>query len=142
MSKTVNENSLANLKSFKPGQSGNPSGRPHITPEERAMRENFQKAFAMLGNKNISEIQEIAKDPNQPAPFAIAAKALDWAFRKGNPAMYREIFDRTIGKVAQPIQLSGQLDVRPYQDLSDEELDQRIADLERRKALSPGTSEV
>jgi len=127
---------------FKPGQSGNPGGRPPITTEERMMRENFQKAFAMLGNKSISEIQEIAKDPNQPAPYAIAAKALDWAFRKGNPGMYREIFDRTIGKVPQPLQLSGEMSIRPYQDLSDDELRSRIEELERRKTLPPGASKV
>lgn len=127
---------------FKPGQSGNPGGRPAISQEERSMRENFQKAFAMLGNKTIGEIEEIAKDPNQPAPYAIAAKALSWAFKKGNPAMYREIFDRTIGKVTQQIDLSGSLDIRPYKEMSDEELERRIKDAEGRKTLPPGKSGI
>ena len=130
------------LGKWLPGSSANPSGRPPVTAEERMMRENFAKAFAMLGNRPISEIMEIAKDPSQPAPYAIAAKALEWAFKKGNPAMYREIFDRTIGKVTQQIDVKGELSVRPYEELKDDELRQRIEDAVRRTALPAGASEV
>ncbi len=121
---------------FQPGQSGNPSGRPPITEEERAMRENFKSAFAMLGNKTIAEIQAIAKDPNQPAPFVFAAKALDHAFKKGNPSMFNFIAERTLGKVSQPVEHSGSLELRPYKEMSDDELEQRIKDLARRETLS------
>lgn len=124
-----------------PGHSPNPGGRPPISPEERQMRENFQKSFAMLGTKTIAEIHAIARDPNQPAAFAIAAKALEWASKKGNPAMYREIWDRTVGKVKQDVELSGGLDLRPYKEIDDDTLRARIAALERRAALPPGTPE-
>lgn len=126
---------------FKPGQSGNPGGRTPISPEERMMKENFTQSFAMLGNKTIEEIKQLASDPKQPAPIAIAAKALEWAFKKGNPAMYREIWDRTVGKVKQDVELSGGLEVRPYKQLPDDELRNRIADLERRVALPVGEPE-
>lgn len=124
---------------FKPGQSGNPSGRPHLTDEERSMRDNFKKSFAMLGNKTIEEIETLAKDKSQVAPIAIAAKALSWAFKSGNAAMYREIWDRTVGKVSQPIDLNGNLELRPYKEMSDDELRERIEKLARGKTLPPGT---
>jgi len=125
---------------FQPGQSGNPSGRPVITKEERTMRENFQKSFAMLGTKSIAEIQAIAKDPNQPAPYALAAKALEWAFKKGNPALYREIWDRTVGKVKQDVEFSGHLEMRPYKELSDDELRKRIEDAAGRTIIPTRSS--
>lgn len=131
---------LANLKPFQPGQSGNPSGRPKLTEDEIFMRDNFKKSFAMLGTKSISEIEELAKDKTQPAPIAMAAKALSWAFKSGNPSMYREIWDRTIGKVPQPIDLQGDIQLRPYKEMSDEDLERRIKDLERGTPLPAGKS--
>lgn len=125
---------------FKPGQSGNPGGKAPLSDEERSMRDNFKKSFAMLGNKTIEEIEALAKDKSQPAPIAIAAKALSWAFKSGNAAMYREIWDRTIGKVAQPVLLSGNLEVRPYKEMSDDELRERIEKLARGKTLPTGKS--
>lgn len=90
-----------------PGHTANPSGRAALTDEERQMRANFKSAFAMLGNKTMSEISELAKDPKQPAPIVIAAKALEWAFKKGNPQMFQQIFDRTVGKVTDTVHISG-----------------------------------
>lgn len=109
--------------------SPNPSGRPSISAEEHTMRENFKKAFAMLGNKPMSEIMEIASDKSQPAPYAIAAKALEWAFKKGAPGMFKEIFDRTIGPVTQSLNIEGdmQLSTRSYvntEELTMNQLDQ------------------
>lgn len=112
---------------YKPGQSGNIKGWAGRSKEEKAMRKNFASAFAMLGTKTMAEILAIAKDPNQPAPFAIAAKCLEWAFKKGNPSMYREIFDRTMGKAVQQVELTGRdgeaIELsRPLRELPNDEL--------------------
>lgn len=75
----------ANLKPFKPGQSGNPGGRPKKKP--------------------ITEMYErILSDPENVAAIE---KATISALRKGNMAMVlqlREMADRTEGKVTQPIE--------------------------------------
>ena len=115
---------------FKPGQSGNPGGRIPITDEERAMRENFRKAFIILGTKTTAEIEEIAKDPNQPAPYAMQAKALYWFLKNGSNAIYKEILDRTLGPVQKEpliaIQNNISSTVGSVQELTDAELREKL----------------
>lgn len=70
---------------WKPGQSGNPSGRPKKKP--------------------ITEMYE--RILNDPKNIANIEKATVIALRKGNMAMVlqlREMADRTEGKVTQPIE--------------------------------------
>lgn len=122
---------------FKPGTVNNPSGRPKLTSEEIFMRENFQKSFAMLGNKTIEEIKILASDPKQPAPIAIAAKALEWAFKKGNPAMYREIWDRTMGKVTQQVEVKS---INPYEEMPLEELKELVRKQLESESVGPSLS--
>lgn len=110
---------------FKAGEpSGNPGGRPALTEEERSMRENFRKSFSMLGNKTLEEIKAIAADVKQPAPMVLAAKALEWAMKKGNPGMYREIYDRTLGKVTQHVEI----EMSGYDKMSTEDLKKLVAE--------------
>lgn len=117
---------------YKPGQSGNLSGRPKMTAEEVLMKETFRSALAAMGTKTMAEIEAIAKDPNSPAAYAIQAKAISWFWKKGNPTYYKEFLDRTLGKVAQPIEL----EQRPYAKETDEEIDRRIKIFEGGEALS------
>lgn len=74
-----------NLKPFKPGQSGNPGGRP----KKRPITELYER---ILGDpKNIAAIE----------------KAVLKTLSKGNMAMVlllREITERIEGKVTQPIE--------------------------------------
>lgn len=106
-----------------------------MSDEERKMRDNFKQSFIMLGTKTIAEIKALAEDETQPASIALAAKALSYAFKNGNPSMFREIWDRTMGKVTQDINHSGNVEVRPFEKLTDDELDRQIAALEAGKTL-------
>lgn len=71
---------LENLTPWKPGQSGNPGGRP----KTKQARQAFQKLIDELGL--------------EPAARAIYTKACE-----GDVAAFREMLDRVDGKVAQPI---------------------------------------
>lgn len=104
---------------FKVGQVANPTGRPKLTDSELLMRENFKKSFEMLGTKTMEEIRNIAEDPKQPAVYAMQAKALYWFYKNGNPAIYREILDRTIGPLPRQVDLEV---TRRFKDLPNEEL--------------------
>jgi hypothetical protein len=76
--------SLANLKPFKPGQSGNPSGRPHKKP----VTEMYERIFA------------------DPIAMKALEKSIKKALSKGQMAMVlqlREMTDRVEGKIVQPI---------------------------------------
>ena len=89
----INPNSLANLKKWKKGQSGNPKGHPgnklSITAKQREM-------LAL------------------PCPYAPGKTWLEWLADRGmalageNATYYRELMDRLEGKVVQPIE--GQID--------------------------------
>ena len=76
---------IANLKPFKPGQSGNPGGRPKKKP----LTELYERILA--DPKNLAAIE----------------KAVVKALSNGSMAMVlllREITDRVEGKVTQPVE--------------------------------------
>jgi hypothetical protein len=85
MQKSKRHKGIANLRPFKPGQSGNPNGRP--------------------AKKPITEMYErILADPKN---IAFIEKAVIQALRRGNMAMVlqlKEMTDRVEGKVMQPIE--------------------------------------
>jgi hypothetical protein len=76
---------VENLKPFKPGQSGNPGGRP----KKRPITELYERILA------------------DPTNIAAIEKAILATLHKGNMAMVllvREIAERIEGKVMQPIE--------------------------------------
>ena len=76
---------------FKPGQSGNPGGRPKTKLITQAYRELLEQ----LDPKKRKTLAEI-----------LARKAIQQAL-KGNLAALKEITDRTEGKSVQPLSHSG-----------------------------------
>jgi hypothetical protein len=117
-------------QSWKPGQSGNPNGRPKKWSdiiEAELNKESLSRAKSGPGFKTIKEI--------------ITIKLLDMA-RHGNVRAIHELLDRNLGKPKESIELSGGLDVG-ISRLSDEELDRRLEELEGRKINTPiGTPET
>jgi hypothetical protein len=101
---------LENLKPWKPGQSGNPGGRPKGKLIDEALEE------LLLGNDS-----ELA--------LAIAKKLLARA-KAGEVKAIQLVAERVQGKPKRQIELSGPdggpLDIH---NLTNEELDQRIAEL-------------
>lgn len=85
---------MAKPGTFKPGQSGNPSGRPkeigHVRDLARAHTEDA-----------IRTLVEIKRDPSQPAPARVAAA--------------QALLDRAWGKPSQMI--GGDPDAKPLQIL-------------------------
>jgi hypothetical protein len=101
---------VENLKSWKPGQSGNPGGRPKGRLIDEALEE------LLLGNDS-----ELA--------VAIAKKLLARA-KAGEVKAIQLVVERVQGKPKRHIELSGSegepLDIH---NMTDGELDQRIAEL-------------
>lgn len=84
------EKRLANLKPFKPGQSGNPSGRPKKTP----ITSIYEKIFD--DPANLEKIEE-----------SILATIL--AGRMGSVLTLKEAAERLEGKVKQGMEHSGEI---------------------------------
>jgi hypothetical protein len=78
-SKTVNPKSLANLKPFQPGQSGNPGGRPK--------RDVASEIAAAIFEQNAEAI----------------GKAYLKLLKRGSLGAFSLLSDRAFGKVAQPL---------------------------------------
>jgi len=97
----VTPKSLANLKPFKKGQSGNPKGYPKGVPNYATARE---RAIRMLAKQNGKSPQEIDDEIN--------ANALLEA-RKGNFQFYKDDKDRTYGQATSKsdVNLKGDLSI-------------------------------
>jgi hypothetical protein len=98
-----------NLKSWKPGQSGNPNGRPRKTIssvnkelEERGVTvtstNDIKDCFLRLINLSTDELESICDDDKQPAMIVIVAEAI--LSGKGFDVI-EKILDRAIGKAEQ-----------------------------------------
>lgn len=81
--KTKKRGRTENLKPWKPGQSGNPGGRPK--------------------HDVASEIARAVFEGNEEAIYRALCKAL----LKGNPRLFVALAERAYGKLREPIELNG-----------------------------------
>ena len=104
----THSNSRKNLVApFPKGLSGNPGGRPK--------------------NDIAKEIAQAVFSENQEAIY----KAMSKALLKGNAYVFKEIAERGFGKLKEVSEVR-----HVHQDVNDEDLDKRIADLERDLGLA------
>jgi hypothetical protein len=101
---------------WRPGQSGNPSGRPHKTP--------FTAALLRIVEKKI------ANDPDGRALLDGIAQQLVAKASKGDLASIRELADRIEGKPQQQVTVRGEGGgAIPFVNVSPAENERRIAEL-------------
>ena len=98
---------IENLKPWKPGQSGNPGGRPK--------------------NDVASEIAKAVFSQNPEMIYQAFLKAL----KKGNVCAFKVLADRAYGKVKETREVTHR-----YEDLSDEDLQCRIDEIMRDLGLA------
>lgn len=89
---------LDNLKPFKPGESGNPNGRPL-----------GQKNYATLYREALVKIAKLNnKDPDELEMELISSGILN--ARKGDYRYYKDILDRLHGRPKETIDLNTKLE--------------------------------
>lgn len=119
--------SMANLKKIQKGQVLNPLGAGAHNPLLRTMRKFSQKYFAevidMAVMGNLEGLASIINDPKSEAIKVGVAKSLFNAIADGDWDVLDRIVSRLIGKVPDKINIT-------TEDLSDEELDAKIKQLE------------
>lgn len=111
--------SRANLRSWLPGQSGNPSGRPKLPEELRAIREftadEIKRVIAKYGRMMAVEVIAMLAEENRGRmpmlDLAIASTLL--AATNGSVAHLSFLLDRAIGKPKEVVEDAGDGDVEP-----------------------------
>ncbi len=99
---------------WKPGQSGNPSGRPR--------------------HDLAAEIAKAIFENNPELIYKAYAKAV----AKGSAYAYQVLAERAYGKLKESIQH----EISPYRDVSDEDLLGRVRELERELGISSSAPEL
>jgi hypothetical protein len=105
-------------RQFQPGKSGNPKGRPTERPLTIALREAL--------DANDGELIKI-----------LVQVAIDEAL-SGNFRYFKEIFDRSDGKVSDKVQHSGQVDSLISQERFEGMDDEQLARLMHAAGIAPG----
>lgn len=115
---------------FKPGVSGNPSGRPKLKPITDAMRAMLDQPFSGRGCGG--------KYKGMTNAEVLVAKQFDAAIEKGDLRAAQEIADRVEGKVIQGIQHTGPGGgAVSFTSMTPEENERRIAELMQKASASP-----
>src|SRR5262245_53752211 len=91
-----------NPHAFKPGQSGNPGGRPKTCDLIEAYREQLAKV--------------IANDPEGRTFAEVIAETMIYAAARGNRGAAREIADRVYGKPRQQVDVD--LEITDWRELA------------------------
>ncbi|GAB2549727.1 DUF5681 domain-containing protein [Spirosoma aerophilum] len=134
-----NPNAADNLKPFKPGESGNLDGRPKGSISQwmkefgEATKIELRLTVTDIEGKVSESSSTIATDGNVTINQAIAVRGLQKAL-KGDYQFFREVLNRTEGRVPQPITGAdgGPIQVDDVTRLTPDELRRRIAALRNR----------
>jgi|GEM_PF-1879106 len=98
-----------NLRPWKPGESGNPNGRPPETHPniKRFTKKAVQETFAELMVTSQDDLAKIRDDAQESGVRAAVASVILRARAKGEMASLDALIDRVIGKVPQKTELTG-----------------------------------
>lgn len=87
---------------FKPGQTGNPSGRPP-NPIKNALKkltgQSLQRIIKAVVKGNIDEVQRIAQDPNSSGIEVAVAACFIKAVKQGDWSTVERMIERIVGKI-------------------------------------------
>lgn len=114
----MSENPAEHLKpyQFKPGQSGNPAGRP---PEAPAALKNYTKkeiaeVLCRMMKMTVDELVRFSKHPEATALEVIISSVIRECMKKGDFWALDKMLERVIGKVPLKQELTG-ADGAPFQ---------------------------
>lgn len=99
-----------NLKPFKPGQSGNPSGRPKVPRDILEARKLNQVELERAVNRLIwlprAELRALIENPETPMFEMMLASIVAQAAQKGDQTRLEFILQRILGKVKDQLEVS------------------------------------
>lgn len=114
---------------FKPGQSGNPLGKPAFSAEVKALKrqnhEHTEKALHGMALMTVPILQAKLKDPTSTAMEAAIASIILRSVQDGDPGRLSFLWDRMFGKVVERtenLNVNAELDPDEYRALDREAL--------------------
>lgn len=111
VSNTVEKkNPLDNLKPWKPGESGNPDGRPPVPEEIKKIRNLTKNEIKEVGSILLKgredELVLLVKDPETPVLRKWMANVALKALERGDMMTLNALLDRLVGRVKEEIDLN------------------------------------
>jgi len=90
-------------RNFKPGETGNPNGRPPVPYEIRELRKHnrleVEETFSKYLRMTAKELEEAAKSPYTSALDGMVIAVIMKAVQNGDQWRLNFLLDRVIGKV-------------------------------------------
>jgi hypothetical protein len=113
---------------WKPGQTGNPNGRPPLPKDVKELKKltqiELEKALNEMLYLNKEQLAQVNKDPESTMLQRLIASIITFGVNKGDHQRLSFLIERLVGKVKDTVELSGK-DGGPIQidttKLSDEE---------------------
>lgn len=105
-------------KRFKPGQSGNPSGRPEGSKNRSTVARQVLSMIGMFPKKKLKELKEIFPQITNKMTVEeiMTIVQAGRATTKADPHSYEKVMDSAYGKPKQDIDLAGNLNIAQVLD--------------------------
>ena len=110
-------------KAWKPGQSGNPTGRPKDGESWKAILEEVSNMTAaeiasIVGNAKKKELKTLPQDVQMK--YLVVSSVLVTLATEPNASLWNSLMDRTEGKVQDRLEVSNLLDVEGLEEVLDQ----------------------
>lgn len=96
------------MAKYKKGESGNPSGRPKLSAEDKVLKQLTKAQFTEIANLivqgNWTELNSIERDAESSVLKKLICKALMSAYERGDWSTVDRFLDRVIGKVKDEVE--------------------------------------
>ena len=110
-------------KAWKPGQSGNPEGRPKDGQSWKAILEEVSSMTAaeiasIVGNAKKKKLKTLPQDVQMK--YLVVSNVLVTLATEPNASLWNSLMDRTEGKVQDRLEVSNLLDVEGLEEVLDQ----------------------